>query len=98
MGFKTENARAKTEEIRQLKDLFSLYDNDASGTINKTELKILMNSLGYYLSDEMIRHIMLESDIDGDEQIDFEEFVQMAHKYKIEEALSPQNALRNALQ
>ena len=40
MSFKTENARAKTEEIRQLKDLFSLYDNDASGTINKTELKI----------------------------------------------------------
>ena len=40
MSFKTENARAKTEEIRQLKDLFSLYDNDASGTINKMELKI----------------------------------------------------------
>ena len=40
MSFKTENARAKTEEIRQLKDLFSLYDNDASGTINKIELKI----------------------------------------------------------
>ena len=40
MNFKTENARAKTEEIRQLKDLFSLYDNDASGTINKIELKI----------------------------------------------------------
>ena len=40
MSFETENARAKTEEIRQLKDLFSLYDNDASGTINKTELKL----------------------------------------------------------
>ena len=40
MSFETENARAKTEEIRQLKDLFSLYDNDASGTINKIELKI----------------------------------------------------------
>ena len=40
MSFETENARVKTEEIRQLKDLFSLYDNDASGTINKIELKI----------------------------------------------------------
>ena len=40
MSFETENARAKTVEIRQLKDLFSLYDNDASGTINKIELKI----------------------------------------------------------
>ena len=57
-----------------------------------------MNSLGYYPSDEMIQHMMWESDIDGDEQIDFEEFVQMAQKYKIEESLSPQNALRNALQ
>ena len=57
-----------------------------------------MNSLGYYPSDEMIQHIMLENDIDGDEQLDFEEFVQMAQKYKIEESQSPKNALRNALQ
>ena len=57
-----------------------------------------MNSLGYYPSDAMIQHMMWESDIDGDEQIDFEEFVQMAQKYKIEESLSPQNALRNAFQ
>ena len=57
-----------------------------------------MNSLGYYPSDEMIKHIMLENDIDGDEQLDFEEFVQMAQKYKKEESMSPQNALRNALQ
>ena len=98
MSFKTENARAKAEEIKQLKDLFSLYDNDNSGSINKTELKLLMNSLGYYPSDEMIQQMILENDVDGDELIDFEEFVQMAQKYKKEEAMSPQNALRNALQ
>ena len=81
-----------------MKDLFSLYDTDNSGTINKIEFKVLMNSLGYYPSDEMIQHIMLENDIDGDEQLDFEEFVQMAQKYKIEESQSPKNALQNALQ
>ena len=58
MSFKTENAWAKAEEIRQLKDLFSLYDNDNSGSINKTELKLLMNSLGYYLSEEMIQQMI----------------------------------------
>ena len=98
MSFKTENARAKAEEIRQLKDLFSLYDNDNSGSINKTELKLLMNSLGYYPSEEMIQQMILENDVDGDELIDFEEFVQMAQKYKEEASMSPQNALRNALQ
>ena len=98
MSFKTENARAKAEEIKQLKDLFSLYDNDNSGSINKTELKLLMNSLGYYPSDEMIQQMILENDVDGDELIDFEEFVQMAQKYKKEEAINPSNALRNALQ
>ena len=57
-----------------------------------------MNSLGYYPSDEMIQQMILENDVDGDELIDFEEFVQMAQKYKKEESMSPQNALRNALQ
>ena len=46
----------------------------------------------------MIQQMILENDVDGDELIDFEEFVQMAQKYKKEESMSPQNALRNALQ
>lgn len=95
---KANASEAKNEEIRQLKDLFSLYDNDNSGSINKTELKLLMNSLGYYPSDELIQQMILENDVDGDELIDFEEFVQMAQRYKKEESMSPQNALRNAFQ
>ena len=56
-----------------------------------------MNSLGYYPSDAQIQQMILDNDVDGDELIDFEEFVQMAQKYKKEEANSPQNALKNAL-
>merc|ERR1712176_1700320 len=78
---KETKKNAKAEEMRQLKDLFGLYDTDNSGSINKEELKLLMNSLGFYPSDQLI---------------DFEEFVQMAEKYKKEEVATPHKGLRDA--
>ena len=42
------------------------------------ELRLLMNSLGFYPSDETIRQLITQNDVDGDKQIDYEEFVQMA--------------------
>merc|ERR1712176_1182635 len=50
---KETKKNAKAEEMRQLKDLFGLYDTDNSGSINKEELKLLMNSLGFYPSVQM---------------------------------------------
>lgn len=55
-----------------------------------------MNSLGFYPSDAMIEQMIIENDVDGDQLIDFEEFVQMAEKYKREEATSPHKGLRDA--
>ena len=49
------------------------------------ELRLLMNSLGFYPSDETIRQLIIKNDVDGDKQIDYEEFVQMAENFKRKE-------------
>uniref|UniRef100_A0A2K6FIX3 EF-hand calcium-binding domain-containing protein 11 n=1 Tax=Propithecus coquereli TaxID=379532 RepID=A0A2K6FIX3_PROCO len=66
------------------KEAFSLFDKDGDGTITTKELGTVMRSLGQNPTeaelqdminevDEMIR----EADIDGDGQVNYEEFVQM---------------------
>uniref|UniRef100_A0A4W6C5H9 EF-hand domain-containing protein n=1 Tax=Lates calcarifer TaxID=8187 RepID=A0A4W6C5H9_LATCA len=81
------------EQIAEFKEAFSLFDKDGDGTITTKELGTVMRSLGqnpteaelqdminevdadgqYTHVDEMIR----EADIDGDGQVNYEEFVQM---------------------
>uniref|UniRef100_A0A8C6WXV0 Calmodulin 2a (phosphorylase kinase, delta) n=1 Tax=Neogobius melanostomus TaxID=47308 RepID=A0A8C6WXV0_9GOBI len=69
---------------KQFKEAFSLFDKDGDGTITTKELGTVMRSLGQNPTeaelqdminevDEMIR----EADIDGDGQVNYEEFVQM---------------------
>uniref|UniRef100_A0A8C6P1I8 EF-hand domain-containing protein n=1 Tax=Nothobranchius furzeri TaxID=105023 RepID=A0A8C6P1I8_NOTFU len=68
----------------EFKEAFSLFDKDGDGTITTKELGTVMRSLGQNPTeaelqdminevDEMIR----EADIDGDGQVNYEEFVQM---------------------
>uniref|UniRef100_A0A8C9VB54 Calmodulin 3a (phosphorylase kinase, delta) n=1 Tax=Scleropages formosus TaxID=113540 RepID=A0A8C9VB54_SCLFO len=70
--------------IEKFKEAFSLFDKDGDGTITTKELGTVMRSLGQNPTeaelqdminevDEMIR----EADIDGDGQVNYEEFVQM---------------------
>uniref|UniRef100_A0A674MNW5 Calmodulin 2a (phosphorylase kinase, delta) n=1 Tax=Takifugu rubripes TaxID=31033 RepID=A0A674MNW5_TAKRU len=72
------------EQIAEFKEAFSLFDKDGDGTITTKELGTVMRSLGQNPTeaelqdminevDEMIR----EADIDGDGQVNYEEFVQM---------------------
>jgi len=72
------------EQIAEFKEAFSLFDKDGDGTITTKELGTVMRSLGQNPTeaelqdminevDEMIR----EADIDGDGQVNYEEFVTM---------------------
>ena len=55
-----------------------------------------MNSLGFYPSMGMIEQMIIDNDVDGDQLIDFEEFVGMAERYKKEEQAHPHIGLRDA--
>lgn len=63
------------EEINEFREIFNLVDKDGGGSISKDELAELMDTLGIEATQEEIDHMVGEIDIDGDGDIDFEEFV-----------------------
>ena len=62
------------EEIR---DAFRVFDKDGNGFISTTELRHVMTNLGEKLTDQEVNEMIGEADVDGDGQINDEEFVTM---------------------
>uniref|UniRef100_A0A8C0NPF4 EF-hand calcium-binding domain-containing protein 11 n=1 Tax=Canis lupus familiaris TaxID=9615 RepID=A0A8C0NPF4_CANLF len=69
------------EQIAEFKEAFSLFDKDGDGTITTKELGTVMRSLVQNptekLTDEEVDEMIREADIDGDGQVNYEDFVQM---------------------
>jgi hypothetical protein len=62
---------------KELKDAFSVFDSDGSGSIDRKELKRLMKKLGQALTEAELDAMMDEVDTDKDGVISFEEFKSM---------------------
>lgn len=54
-----------------------MFDKDNNGYISAAELKLVMANLGEKLTDDEVNDMIREADMDGDGQINFEEFVRM---------------------
>jgi len=63
------------EELAEFKEIFDLVDEDGGGTIDKSELKRLMETLGLKPTEKDLDEMMAEVDSDGSGDIDFLEFV-----------------------
>lgn len=64
-----------------LKKLFEIADMDGNGTIDREELKVALNKLGFtHLKDKQIDGILDRADKDENYAIDYEEFVAEAPK------------------
>ena len=50
---------------------------DGNGFISAAELRHVMTNLGEKLTDEEVDEMIREADIDGDGQVNYEEFVRM---------------------
>lgn len=71
LKFNTENAE---EEVREA---FKVFDGDGNGYINRQELSVVMANIGEKLSPDEIQAMIDEADVDGDGQINYEEFYNM---------------------
>jgi len=71
------------EQVAEFKEAFSLFDKDGDGTITTRELGTVMRSLGQNPTEAELQDMINEVDADGNNQIDFAEFLtMMARKMK----------------
>lgn len=61
----------------ELREAFKVFDKDQNGYISATELRHVMINLGEKLTDEEVEQMIREADLDGDGQVNYDEFVRM---------------------
>ena len=66
-----------TDFEEELRAAFDVFDKDGNGFITAQELAIAMKNLGEKMTQDDIQRMIREADLDGDNQIDFEEFKKM---------------------
>jgi calmodulin len=66
-----------TDSEEEILEAFKVFDKDGNGFISAAELRHIMTNLGEKLSDEEVDEMIREADIDGDGQINYEEFVKV---------------------
>ncbi|RLN52106.1 hypothetical protein BBJ29_001640 [Phytophthora kernoviae] len=66
-----------TDSEEEILEAFKVFDKDGNGFISAAELRHIMTNLGEKLTDEEVDEMIREADIDGDGQINYEEFVKM---------------------
>ncbi|KAL5702168.1 hypothetical protein ACHQM5_027415 [Ranunculus cassubicifolius] len=71
---------SKMKEVdaeEELKESFREFDPDQDGYISANELWHVMINLGESVTDEEVEQMMKVADFDGDEYINYEEFLKM---------------------
>ena len=76
-GGKAAAPKLDAEQVEELKEAFSLFDTDGSGSIDAKELKAAMRALGFQVKKADVRKMIADIDKDDSGTIDFQEFVDM---------------------
>ncbi|XP_078659449.1 calmodulin-alpha-like isoform X2 [Branchiostoma floridae x Branchiostoma belcheri] len=69
--------KSDVDSEAELKEAFRVFDKDGNGFISSEELRHVMTNLGEKLTDEEVEEMIDAADINGDGQIDYEEFAIM---------------------
>lgn len=74
--------RRKTSATREeeLKEVFRHFDGDSDGKISAVELRAYFASIGEYMSHEEARGVIEDLDADGDNLMDFGDFLRLMKK------------------
>lgn len=67
----------KSECDEDLIEAFQVFDREGNGLISAQELRHVMTNLGEKLTPEEADEMIREADVDGDGQINYEEFVKI---------------------
>ncbi|CAF0810181.1 unnamed protein product [Brachionus calyciflorus] len=70
------------DQIGIFEDTFQIFDKDCDGFITLIEIRTVMNSLGFFPGDDLIRKSIQDIDNDNSGTVDFEEFICMMSKFR----------------
>merc|ERR1712188_209751 len=76
-SMKKKPGQLTEEQLDEIREAFSLFDNDASGAIDVRELKAAMRALGFEVKNEELKKMVSDVDNDGNGTIEFAEFLEM---------------------
>ncbi|GAN10979.1 calmodulin-like isoform 1 [Mucor ambiguus] len=71
--------RRGSEIQEEIKETFRVFDRDGNGYISESELRHIMASVGEKLTEDELNVMLREADVDGDGQINYEEFCYLAN-------------------
>uniref|UniRef100_A0A8D0G5Q7 Calglandulin n=1 Tax=Sphenodon punctatus TaxID=8508 RepID=A0A8D0G5Q7_SPHPU len=60
-----------------IRKAFQVFDRDGNGFVSAAELRHVMTKLGEKLSEEEVNEMIKEADVDGDGQVNYEEFLRV---------------------
>jgi calmodulin len=66
--------KLSAQALSEFKEVFSMFDRDGDGTIDASELGVVMQSLGVKPTEEEVLKMVEEVDLDHNGTIDFSEF------------------------
>ncbi|KAF5310128.1 hypothetical protein D9619_010372 [Psilocybe cf. subviscida] len=66
-----------TDSEEEIKEAFKVFDKDGNGRISAAELRHVMTNLGEKLTDQEVDEMIREADVNGDGEIQYDEFVKM---------------------
>jgi Ca2+-binding EF-hand superfamily protein len=72
-------------QYHEFKEAFDEFDKDKSGSISTKELLQVMRAIGKNPTEDEILELVMETDLNGNGTLDFEEFVEMMKKKTTEE-------------
>ena len=60
--------------MEELKEAFTLFDTNHSGSIDARELKAAMRALGHEVTKQMVHAMFRDVDADPEQSLDFDQF------------------------
>ncbi len=77
------------EEISNFKEVFSLFDKDDDGLVQLSDIPLLIRSQNLYPTKEELSVMIAELRQEGNESIDFPEYVSLLTKQKKKQTQDP---------
>jgi len=65
------------ERINEMKEIFSMVDDDGDGSITRTQLGMCLRAMQYSISNSEINHLMKKFDSDKTGRINFPQLLQI---------------------